>query len=147
MKSVIDILDLSLEEIEELAKLEGSEINKAKEVLAFELTKMIHGEEEANKAQEGARALFSTGANTDNMPTTVLSEDDFTDGGIAILDLMLKAGLIPSKGEGKRLIQQGGVAVDDVKVTDMFHKITKDAFEKGHVIIKKGKKVFHKVTL
>ena len=138
---------LSLEEIEELAKLEGSEINKAKEVLAFELTKMIHGEEEANKAQEGARALFSTGANTDNMPTTVLSEDDFTDGGIAILDLMLKAGLIPSKGEGKRLIQQGGVAVDDVKVTDMFHKITKDAFEKGHVIIKKGKKVFHKVTL
>ena len=147
MRSLLDILDLSLEEIEELAKLEGSEINKAKEVLAFELTKMIHGEEEANKAQEGARALFSTGANTDNMPTTVLSEDDFTDGGIAILDLMLKAGLIPSKGEGKRLIQQGGVAVDDVKVTDMFQKITKDAFEKGHVIIKKGKKVFHKVTL
>ena len=138
---------LPLEEIEELAKLEGSEINKAKEILAFELTKMIHGEDEAFKAQEGARALFSTGADTDNMPTTALSDDDFTDGGIAILDLMLKAGLIPSKGEGRRLIQQGGVAVDDVKVTDMFQKITKDAFEKGHVIIKKGKKVFHKVTL
>ena len=129
---------LPLEEIEELSKLEGSQINKAKEILAFELTKLIHGEEEANKAQEGARALFSTGANTDNMPTTVLSEDDFTDGGIPILDLMLKAKLIPSKGEGKRLIQQGGVAVDDIKVTDMFHKVTKDAFDKGHVIIKKG---------
>ena len=138
---------LSLEEIEELSKLEGSQINKAKEVLAFELTKMIHGEQEANKAQEGARALFSTGANTDNMPTTALSEDDFADGEIAILDLMIKAGLIPSKGEGKRLIQQGGVSVDDVKITDMFHKVKTSDFEKGHVIIKKGKKVFHKVTL
>ena len=135
---------LPLEQIEELAKLEGSQINKAKEILAFELTKMIHGEEEANKAQEGARALFSTGANTDNMPTTVLSDDDFADGEIAILDLMLKAGLIPSKGEGKRLIQQGGVSVDDVKVTDMFYKVKISDFDKGQVIIKKGKKVFHK---
>ena len=138
---------LPLDEIEELSKLEGSEINKAKEILAFELTKMIHGEEEANKAQEGARALFSTGADTANMPTTELNADDLSDGAIAILDLMLKAGLIPSKGEGKRLIQQGGVAVDDVKVTDMFHKITADAFAKGYIVIKKGKKVFHKVTL
>ncbi len=138
---------LPLEQIEELAKLEGSEINKAKEILAFELTKMIHGEEEANKAQEGARALFSTGANTDNMPTTELSDDDFVDGEIAILDLMIKAKLIPSKGEGKRLIQQGGVSVDDVKITDMFHKIAKDAFDKGQVIIKKGKKIYHKTVL
>ncbi len=138
---------LPLEQIEELAKLEGSEINKAKEILAFELTKMIHGEEEANKAQEGARALFSTGANTDNMPTTELSDDDFVDGEIAILDLMIKAKLIPSKGEGKRLIQQGGVSVDDVKITDMFHKIAKDAYDKGQVIIKKGKKIYHKTVL
>ncbi len=138
---------LPLEQIEELAKLEGSEINKAKEILAFELTKMIHGEEEANKAQEGARALFSTGENTDNMPTTELSDDDFVDGEIAILDLMIKAKLIPSKGEGKRLIQQGGVSVDDVKITDMFHKIAKDAFDKGQVIIKKGKKIYHKTVL
>ena len=138
---------LSLDEIEELSKLEGSAINKAKEILAFELTKMIHGEDEANKAQEGARALFSTGADTANMPTTELTADDLTDGAIAILDLMLKAKLIPSKGEGKRLIQQGGVAVDDVKVTDMFHKITAEDFAKGYVVIKKGKKVFHKVTL
>ena len=138
---------LPLEQIEEMEKWEGSQLNKAKEILAYELTKMIHGEEEANKAQEGARALFGGGANTDNMPTTEIAEDDFADDGIAILDLLLKCKLIPSKGEGKRLIQQGGVSVDDEKITDMFHKVGKDAFEKGHVIIKKGKKVFHKVTL
>ena len=138
---------LPLEEIDKLAGLEGSQLNKAKEILAFELTKMIHGEDEANKAQEGARALFGGGADTDNMPTTEIADDDFTDGGIAILDLLLKCKLIPSKGEGKRLIQQGGISVDDAKITDMFHKVTKDAFDKGHVIIKKGKKVFHKVTL
>ena len=138
---------LPLDEIEQLAKLEGSEINKAKEVLAYELTKMIHGEAEADKAQEGARALFGSGADTDNMPTTELSADDLTDGGIGVLDLMLKAGLIPSKGEGKRLIQQGGVSVDDIKITDPFAAIGAAAFEKGHVIIKKGKKVFHKAVL
>ena len=138
---------LPLEEIDSLAELEGSQLNKAKEILAFELTKMIHGEDLANKAQEGARALFGGGADTDNMPTTEIADDDFTDGGIAILDLLLKCKLIPSKGEGKRLIQQGGISVDDAKITDMFHKVTKDAFDKGHVVIKKGKKVFHKVTL
>ncbi|WP_405347160.1 tyrosine--tRNA ligase [Ruminococcus sp.] len=138
---------LPLEQIEEMAKWEGSELNKAKEILAYELTKMIHGEDEANKAQEGARALFGGGANTDNMPTTEIADSDFTDGGIAVLDLLLKCKLIASKGEGKRLIQQGGISVDDQKITDMFHNVTKDAFEKGHVIIKKGKKVFHKVVL
>ena len=138
---------LPLEQIEEMAKWEGSELNKAKEILAYELTKMIHGEDEANKAQEGARALFGGGTNTDNMPTTEITDGDFTDGGIAVLDLLLKCKLIASKGEGKRLIQQGGISVDDQKITDMFHNVTKEAFEKGHVIIKKGKKVFHKVTL
>ncbi len=138
---------LPLEEIEELAKLEGSEINKAKEILAFELTKLIHGEEEATKAQEGARALFSKGVDTDNMPTTALADADFTDDSISVLDLLVKCGLISSKGEGKRLIQQGGVSVDDNKVTDMFAVISKAEFEKGHVIIKKGKKVHHKATL
>ncbi len=138
---------LPLEEIEELAKLEGSEINKAKEILAFELTKLIHGEEEAQKAQEGARALFSKGVDTDNMPTTALTDDDFADDSISVLDLLIKCGLISSKGEGKRLIQQGGVSVDDNKVTDMFAAISKSDFEKGHVIIKKGKKVHHKATL
>ena len=138
---------LPLEQIAEMEKWEGSQLNKAKEILAYELTKMIHGEEEANKAQEGARALFGGGANTDNMPTTQIADEDLGDDGIAILDLLIKCGLIPSKGEGKRLIQQGGISVDDEKITDMFHKVGKDAFEKGHVIIKKGKKVFHKVTL
>ena len=138
---------LPLEEIEELAKLEGSEINKAKEVLAYELTKLIHGEEEAEKAQEGARALFSKGVNTDNMPTTALTDADFTDDGISVLDLLVKCSLISSKGEGKRLIQQGGVSVDDNKVTDMFAVISKAEFEKGYVVVKKGKKVHHKATL
>ena len=138
---------LPLEEIEELAKLEGSEINKAKEVLAFELTKLIHGEEEATKAQEGARALFSKGVDTDNMPTTALTDADFTDDSISVLDLMVKCSLISSKGEGKRLVQQGGVSVDDVKITDMFAVLSKADFEKGYVVIKKGKKVHHKATL
>ena len=138
---------LPLEEIEELSKLEGSEINKAKEILAYELTKLIHGEEEATKAQEGARALFSKGVDTDNMPTTALTDSDFTDDGIAVLDLLIKCGLISSKGEGKRLIQQGGVSVDDNKVTDMFAVISKAEFEKGYVVVKKGKKVHHKATL
>ena len=138
---------LPLEQIGEMEKWEGSQLNKAKEILAYELTKMIHGEDEANKAQEGARALFGGGADTDNMPTTQLGCDDFADGGIAILDLLLKCGLIPSKGEGKRLIQQGGISVDDEKITDMFAKVEQSAFDKGHVIIKKGKKVYHKATL
>ena len=138
---------LPLEEIEELAKLEGSEINKAKEVLAFELTKLIHGEEEATNAQDGARALFSKGVDTDNMPTTALTDADFTDDSISVLDLMVKCSLISSKGEGKRLVQQGGVSVDDVKITDMFAVLSKADFEKGYVVIKKGKKVHHKATL
>ena len=138
---------LPLEEIEELAKLEGSEINKAKEILAFELTKLIHGEEEAQKAQEGARALFSKGVDTDNMPTTQLVDTDFTDDSISVLDLLIKCPLISSKGEGKRLIQQGGVSVDDAKVSDMFASISKAQFDKGYVIIKKGKKVHHKATV
>ncbi|MEE1219049.1 MAG: tyrosine--tRNA ligase [Ruminococcus sp.] len=138
---------LPLEEIAELEKLEGSEINKAKEVLAYELTELVHGKEEADKAQEAARALFGNKSNTDNMPSTQLADEDFADGEIAILDLLKKCGLIPSNGEGRRLIQQGGVSVDDEKVTDVYAKVPASAFEKGYVIIKKGKKVFHKATL
>ena len=138
---------LPLEEIEELAKLEGSEINKAKEILAYELTNMIHGKEEADKAQEAARALFGSKQNTDNMPSTALTADDFSDGAVAILDLLSKCGLIPSKKEGRRLIEQGGISVDDEKITDVYAKVPQTAFEKGHVIIKKGKKTYHKATL
>ena len=138
---------LPLEQIDELAKLEGSEINKAKEVLAFELTEMIHGKEEAEKAQEAARALFGSKTDTSNMPFTQLSADDFTDGEISILELLSKCSLIPSNKEGRRLIQQGGVSVDDEKVTDVYAKFDTAAFEKGYVVIKKGKKVFHKAML
>ena len=138
---------LPLEEIDELAKLEGSEINKAKEILAHELTELVHGKEEADKAQEAARAIFSNKTNTDNMPSTTLTEADFADGEIGILDLMKKCGLIPSNREGRRLIQQGAVSVDDEKVTDVYAKVAKSDFEKGYVVIKKGKKVYHKAIL
>lgn len=136
-----------MDEIRELEKLTGSELNKAKELLAFEVTKLVHGEEEAQKAQEGARALFSTGANTDNMPTTELTADDFTDGKLLVLDLLMKTKLTPSKGEGRRLVTQGGVSIDDQRVTDVAAAVTPADFEKGYVVIKKGKKVHHKAVL
>ena len=137
---------LPLEEIDELAKLEGSELNKAKEVLAYEVTKLIHGEEEATKAQETAKALFGNKANLDNMPTTVLSDSDFTDDGIGVLALLCKLGLTASNGEARRLVTQGGISVNDVKVTDPKAVISKDEIAQG-AIVKKGKKVFHKATL
>lgn len=137
---------LPLPEIEELSKLTGSELNRAKEILAFEVTKLIHGEAEAVKAQEGARALFGAGTDTDNMPSTQLTKEQFAEDGIDILDLLLATGLIPSKGEGRRLIQQGGISIDDKKVTSPYERISLDAFEKGYVIIKKGKKVYHKAS-
>ena len=126
---------------------EGEKLNEAKEILAFELTKMVHGEVEAQKAQEGARALFGAGRNTENMPTTELSETDLADGKIGILDLMLKAGLIPSKGEGRRLVQQGGVSVNDEKVTDIAKEFSAEELSGEQFILKKGKKVFHKIIL
>ncbi len=134
-----------MEQINEYAKLEGAELNKVKEVLAFELTKMIHGEEEATKAQNAARALFAGGADNSHMPETVLTDDDFTDGSIMLLDMMVKAGIIKSKGEGRRLITQGGVSVNDEKATDPNMLFTADDFA-NEIIVKKGKKVFHKFT-
>ena len=138
---------LPLDEIEELSKLEGSEINKAKEILAHELTEMIHGKEEADKAQEAARALFGSKADTDNMPSTELSAEDLGEEGMGVLDLLSKCGLIPSKKEGRRLIEQGGISVDDEKITDVQKKIGAAAFANGFIIIKKGKKTFHKAIL
>ena len=135
---------MPLEQIDELSKLEGSELNKAKEILARELTELIHGKEEADKAQEAARALFGSKQNTDNMPSTELSDEDFGEDGIGVLDLLSKCGLIPSKKEGRRLIEQGGISIDDEKVTDVTAKLAVSAFAKGYVVIKKGKKVFHK---
>ncbi len=138
---------LPLEQIDEMDRWEGEKLNEAKEILAFELTKMVHGEAEAQKAQEGARALFGAGKNTENMPTTELSESDLTDGKIGILDLMLKAGLIPSKGEGRRLVQQGGVSVNDEKVTDIAKEFSAAELSGDQFILRKGKKVFHKIVL
>ncbi len=137
---------LSLEEIDELAKLEGAEINKAKEILAYEVTKLIHGEEEANKAQATAKAVFGAGATDENMPSTDITEAELGEG-IPILDLMIKCQLISSKGEGRRLVQQNGVSVNDEKVKDMFLNITSADFTNGELVIKKGKKVYHKVNL
>lgn len=136
---------IPMDEIREYEKLEGAELNAVKEKLAFELTKMIHGEEEAAKAQQAAKALFAGGADNSNMPTTKLSDDDFVDGEIAILDMMIKSDMIKSKGEGRRLIDQGGVRVNDDKVESALSTLKIADFDKD-IIIKKGKKVFHKFT-
>ena len=138
---------LPLEEIDKMNDWQGSQLNTAKEILAFELTKPVHGEEEALKAQTSAKALFGAGGDLDHMPTTVLSDEDFADGAVSVIDAMLKAGVIKSRGEGRRLIEQGGVSLDDEKVTDFAAVIEKAAFEKGHVILKKGKKVFNKLVI
>ena len=136
-----------MEEIEEMEKWEGQQLNQAKERLAFEVTKLVHGEQEAQKAMDAARALFDKNAHSEDMPTTVLSKEDMGEGEIGIIDLLMKAGLVPSRGEARRLITQGGIAVDDQKVTGIEKTFSASDFEKGHIIIKKGKKVFHKVTL
>ena len=147
LKCIRMLTFLPLEEIDKMDSWEGSQLNTAKEILAFELTKLVHGEEEAKKAQEAARALFGAGTNTDNMPSTELSDADFAED-FSVLDLLTKCGLIPSRKEGRRLIQQGGVSLDGEKVQDPFAKVTKDMFEEnGYVVIKKGKKVFHKAVL
>ena len=147
LKCIRMLTFLPLEEIEKMESWEGSELNRAKEILAYELTALVHGEEKATKAQEAARALFSGAADTENMPTVALNADDFTDGQIAVNEIMLKAGLVKSKGEARRLIQQGGVSIDDQKVTDPVAVVSHDTLKKGHIILKKGKKVFYKVTL
>ncbi len=138
---------LPLEQIDEMDRWEGEKLNEAKEILAFELTKMVHGEAEAQKAQEGAKALFGKGGNTENMPTTELSAADLTDGKLNVLDLLLKTGLASSKGEGRRLVQQGGVTVNEEKVTDFAKDFTEEDFHDGYLIVRKGKKVFQKVIL
>ena len=138
---------LPLEEIDEMAKWEGSELNKAKEILAYQLTELVHGEEEAKKAQEGARALFS-GADTSHMPTTELSEEDFDkEGKIDLITLLVKAELVPSRSEGRRAIQQGGVSIDGEKITDIYHTVEKDAFAGEGIVLKRGKKKFKKICV
>ena len=135
---------LPLEQIDEMDKWEGEQLKTAKEILAFELTKLVHGEEEATKAQEGARALFSSG-NAADMPTAELSDEDFADGSIDILTLLHKSGLVASKSEGRRAVQQGGVAVDGEKVSDISATFAKADFEGEGKVVRKGKKNFRKV--
>jgi len=138
---------IPIDEINEYSKLEGSGINRAKEILAFEVTKLIHGENEAVKAQEAAQSLFGNSSNTENMPTTVLSEDDFEDGKVSIVNILVKSGLAKSKGDARRLIEQGGVTANEEKIESFTYCIAKERLENSYVIIKKGKKAFHKITL
>ena len=137
---------LPLEQIDEMDKWEGSQLNQAKEILAYELTKLVHGEEEAVKAQEGAKALFASG-NAADMPEVKLTDDDFTDGQIGILNLLVKAGLAASNGEARRNVQQGGVSIDGEKVDDVKAMISKDSIGEDGIVIKRGKKKFMKVVL
>ncbi len=137
---------LPLEEIDALTKEGGAALNHAKEVLAYEVTKIVHGEEEAKKAQDGARALFGAKADTDNMPTSTLSKETLG-AGMGLLDLLQQVKLIPSKSEGRRLAQQGGLSVNGEKVTDPAAVVTEKDFPDGAMVVKKGKKVFHKIVL
>ena len=146
LKCIRMLTFLPLEEIDKMDKWEGSQLNTAKEILAFELTKLVHGEEEAQKAQSAARAIFTGGGSHENMPTTTLTDSDFTDGKIGVLDMMVKVGLAASKGEARRLVVQGGVSINDEKVTEPTFTLEKESFEK-EVILRKGKKVFHKFSV
>ena len=146
MKCIRMLTFLPLEKIDEMDKWEGAQLNEAKEILAYELTEMVHGKEEADKAQATARALFGGAGDLENMPETTLDAADLTDGKIGILTIMVKAGLASSNGEARRLVQQGGISVDDAKVTDPQTSYDADALANG-IVVKKGKKVFHKVTL
>ena len=146
LKCIRMLTFLPLEQIDEMDKWEGSQLNRAKEILAFELTKLVHGEEEAQKAEAAAKALFAGGSDDSNMPTTELTEDQLTDGSIAILDLMLACKLVSSKGEGRRLVQQGGVMVNEEKVSSIDASFTAEQLRQG-LKIRKGKKVYHKAIL
>ena len=146
MKCIRMLTFLPMEQIDEMAKWEGSQLNRAKEILAYELTEMVHGKEEAEKAQAAARAIFVGGGDSADMPATELDGADLQDGEIGVLSLMVRCGLAKSNGEARRLVQQGGVFLDDEKVTDPAHRISQDQLQTG-VVIRKGKKVFHKAVL
>ena len=147
MKCIRMLTFLPLEQINEMDKWQGSELNRAKEILAFELTKLVHGEEEANKAQESAKALFGNGGNKENVPTTELSDADFEDGSINVLSLLVRTGLCASRGEARRLVQQGGIVVNDEKVASIDAMFQQEQFTGEGLMIRKGKKVFHKALV
>ena len=146
LKCIRMLTFLPLEEIEKMDSWEGSQLNQAKEILAFELTKLVHGEEEAVKAQESARALFSAG-NAADMPTAELADEDFTEGSIDVITMLVKSGLVASRSEGRRAIEQGGVSIDGEKVTDIKTAYNADSFGADGLVVKRGKKKFVKVIV
>ena len=146
LKCIRMLTFLPLEEIEKMDSWEGSQLNQAKEILAYELTKLVHGEEEAEKAQASARALFSAG-NAENMPTFELTDEDFMDGKIDILGIVAKAGLTVSRSEARRAVEQGGVTVNGEKITDIKTTYEKDTFAGEGMIVKRGKKNFKRVVV
>ncbi len=145
LKCIRMLTFLPLEQIDEMDKWEGSQLNRAKEILAYELTALVHGEGEARKAEESAKALFGAGGNNANMPTSTLTDADFENGNINILSMLVATGLCPSRGEARRLVQQGGVTIDDVKVASIDESLARERFEGEGIIVRKGKKVFHRV--
>ena len=145
LKCIRMLTFLPLEQIDEMDKWEGSQLNRAKEILAYELTALVHGEEEAKKAEESAKALFGAGGNNANMPTSTLTDADFENGNINVLSMLVATGLCPSRGEARRLVQQGGVTIDDVKVASIDESLARERFEGEGVIVRKGKKGFHRV--
>ena len=147
LKCIRMLTFLPLEQIDAMDKWEGQELNKAKEILAYELTKLVHGEEEAEKAQSAARALFVSGGDSEHMPTAALPVEAVTENGVNAIDLLLATGLVASRGEARRVIEQGGLTVDDERIGDGRAMIAKAAFDKGYVVVRKGKKSFCKVTL
>jgi len=146
LKCIRMLTFLPLEQIDEMDKWEGSQLNRAKEILAYELTSLVHGEEEAKKAEASAKALFAGGAEGGNVPTTELTDSDLTDGKLDILSILVKSGLCASKSEARRNVQQGGVTVDDAKITDIAAEYGADALRKG-IMVRRGKKNFNKVIL
>ncbi len=146
LKCIKMLTFLPLEEIEKMEGWEGSQLNTAKEILAFELTKLVHGEEEAVKAQESAKALFAGGGSLENMPTAELTSEDFTDGKIDLIGVLVKSGLNPSRSEARRAIEQGGVTVNDEKITDIKKEFTAEDFGEG-MIVRRGKKNYKKVVV
>ena len=145
LKCIRMLTFLPLDQIDEMDKWEGSQLNRAKEILAYELTALVHGEEEAKKAEESAKALFSAGGDSANMPTSTLTDADFENGNINVLSMLVATGLCPSRGEARRLVQQGGVTIDDVKVASIDESLARERFEGEGIIVRKGKKVFHRV--
>ena len=138
---------LPLEQIDEMDQWEGSQLNQAKEILAFELTKLVHGEEEARKAEAGAKALFAGAGDAAHMPTTELSEEDFAEGSMDLITLLVKAELVKTRSEGRRAIEQGGVSIDGTKITDIRYAVEKEAIGADGILLKRGKKNFKKICV